>query len=92
MKRVLQDTTNGLFLKTLDEWTDIVEEAFAFRDTSSAMHFCQVNELANVRVLLRFEQDSREISVGFRNFTSSRKSNVPSRVWGACGESEPNVG
>ena len=45
MKTVLKDVKTGLLFRNMDEWTSDLEQAASFRDTLTALKFCQRNNL-----------------------------------------------
>jgi hypothetical protein len=76
MKRVLKDLNTGLFFKNMDQWTAHIEEAANFRDTLSALKFCEKNNLTGVAVVLFAKDGAPARILGFRR--NSLLSNQPS--------------
>lgn len=66
MKRVLKDLNTGLFFKNMDQWTASLDEAASFRDTLSALKFCEKNNLTGVAVLLVAREGQPDRVLGFR--------------------------
>jgi hypothetical protein len=51
MKTVLQDVKTRLLFRNMDEWTSSLEDAAGFRDTVTALKFCQRNNLPGVAIV-----------------------------------------
>ncbi len=73
MKTVLKDVKTGMLLRNMDEWTSNVEDAAGFRDTLTALKFCQRNNLEGAAVVHVFGGGSIQKVVGFY-----RRGNRPS--------------
>jgi hypothetical protein len=71
MKRVLKDLNTGLFFKNMDQWTTRVDEAANFRDTISALKFCEKNNFTGIAVLL-IPGSGPHRMLAFRRGTSSQ--------------------
>jgi hypothetical protein len=69
MKTVLKDTRTGLLFRNMDEWTASHEDAAGFRDTLSALKFCQRNNLTGVAVVHVFSDGTPQRVVGFHRRT-----------------------
>lgn len=65
MKTVLKDLKTGLLFKHMDSWTATLEEAAGFRDTLTALKFCQRNNLAGVAVVRIYANGTPDRVVGF---------------------------
>jgi len=72
MKTVLKDVKTGLLFRNMDEWTSGLEEAAGFRDTLSALKFCQRNNLAGVSVVHAYTDGTPHRIVGFHRRFPSR--------------------
>jgi hypothetical protein len=77
MKTVLKDGKTGLLFRNMDEWTSDLEQAASFRDTLTALKFCQRNNLDGAAIVHVFNGGKVERVVGFY-----RKAN---RTGGAVG-------
>lgn len=65
MKTVLKDVKTGLLFRNMDEWTSSLEEAAAFRDTVTALKFCQRNNLHGAAVVHIFGGGVSQKVAGF---------------------------
>jgi hypothetical protein len=75
MKTVLQDIKTGLLFRHMDEWTSNLQEAAGFRDTPSALQFCQRNNLTGVAVVHAYKNGSAPKVVGFYRRNTPRSTN-----------------
>lgn len=65
MKTILKDAKTGLLFRNMDEWTSSIEEAAGFRDTLTALKFCQRNNLTGVCVMHLFSDGTPPRLAGF---------------------------
>lgn len=65
MKTVLKDVKTGLLFRNMDEWTADLEQAAGFRDTLTALKFCQRNNLDGAAVVHVFGGGKIQRVVGF---------------------------
>jgi hypothetical protein len=65
MKTVLKDVKTGLLFRNMDEWTSSIEEAAGFRDTLTALKFCQHNNLHGAAVVHVFDGGKSQRVAGF---------------------------
>lgn len=65
MKTVLKDVKTGLLFRNMDEWTSNLEEAAAFRDTLTALKFCQRHNLDGAAIVHVFSAGKVQRVVGF---------------------------
>jgi len=65
MKTVLKDVKTGLLFRNMDEWTSDLEQAAGFRDTITALKFCQRNNLDGTAIVHVFGGGKVERVVGF---------------------------
>ena len=65
MKTVLKDVKTGLLFRNMDEWTSDLEQAAGFRDTLTALKFCQRNNLDGAAVVHVFGGGKIQRVVGF---------------------------
>lgn len=65
MKTVLKDVKTGLFFRNMDEWTSNLEQAAGFRDTLTALKFCQRNNLEGAAIVHLFAGGKVQRVVGF---------------------------
>ena len=63
MKVLLQNVTTGLFLKGLEDWTEDSTKARQFPNSLSALSFCNLNDIKDVQVLLRFNQPRYDVKL-----------------------------
>ena len=54
MKTLLRDTVNGLYLQSLDKWTDDLDSAFDFRFTGRALGYVEGWHLNQVELAFTF--------------------------------------
>jgi hypothetical protein len=77
MKTVLKDVNTGLLFRNMDEWTSSLEAAAGFRDTLTALKFCQRNNLAGVSVVHAYSDGSPHRVVGFHRRFAARGASGP---------------
>jgi hypothetical protein len=77
MKTVLKDVKTGLLFRNMDEWTSDLEQAAGFRDTLTALKFCQRNNLDGAAVVHVFGGGKIQRVVGFYRRTPRSASSVP---------------
>jgi hypothetical protein len=77
MKTVLKDVKTGLLFRNMDEWTSNLDQAASFRDTLSALKFCQRNNLDGAAIVHLFNGGKVQRVVGFYR-KSIRPQPVPS--------------
>ena len=65
MKTVLKDVKTGLLFRNMDEWTSDLEQAASFRDTLTALKFCQRNNLDGAGIVHVFGGGKVQRVVGF---------------------------
>ena len=65
MKTVLKDVKTGLLFRNMDGWTSDLEQAAGFRDTLTALKFCQRNNLDGAAIVHVFGGGKVERVVGF---------------------------
>lgn len=65
MKTVLKDVKTDLLFRNMDEWTSDLEQAAGFRDTLTALKFCQRNNLDGAAVVHVFGGGKIQRVVGF---------------------------
>lgn len=65
MKTVLKDVKTGLLFRNMDEWTSNLDEAAGFRDTLTALRFCQRNNLDGAAIVHIFSNGQVQRVVGF---------------------------
>ena len=65
MKTVLKDVKTGLLFRNMDEWTSDLEQAASFRDTLTALKFCQRNNLDGAAIVHVFGGGKVQRVVGF---------------------------
>lgn len=65
MKTVLKDVRTGLLFQHMDQWTANIKEAAGFRDTLSALKFCQRNNLFGVAVVQMYDGGAVQRVAGF---------------------------
>ena len=65
MKTVLRDAKTGLLLLNMDEWTANIDEAAGFRDTLSALKFCQRQNLSGVAIVQIYAGGKGQRVTGF---------------------------
>jgi hypothetical protein len=75
MKTVLKDIKTGLLFRHMDEWTSDIQEAAGFRDTPSALKFCQRNNLTGVAIVHAYRNGNAPRVVGF--YRRNSKSSAP---------------
>jgi hypothetical protein len=61
MKIVLQKCRDLQYLKRNGDWTDNHREAMSFHDTDDALAHCITNGLANMQVVMKFENSLYDV-------------------------------
>jgi len=61
MRILLQRSESGLYYEDVDSWTTDRLAAKDFVSSTAAMDFCAANNLAGVHIVLRFDEEKREI-------------------------------
>ena len=77
MKTVLKDVKTGLLFRNMDEWTSDLEQAAGFRDTLTALKFCQRNNLDGAAIVHVFGGGKVERVVGFYRRAARTSAVVP---------------
>ena len=75
MKTVLKDVKTGLLFRNMDEWTSDLEQAAGFRDTLTALKFCQRNNLDGAAIVHIFGGGKVQRIVGF--FRRAQRPSLP---------------
>lgn len=76
MKTVLKDAKTGLLFLNMDEWTSDLERAAGFRDTLTALRFCQDHNLVGVAVVHAYSNGAPQRIVGFHRPRQFRSESV----------------
>jgi hypothetical protein len=79
MKTVLKDVKTGLLFRNMDEWTSDLEQAAGFRDTLTALKFCQRYNLDGAAIVHVFGGGKAERVVGFFR-RAARTGPIPAAV------------
>lgn len=61
MRILLQRSESGLYYEDIDAWTTDRSVAKDFVSSTAAMDFCAANKLTGVQIVLRFDEEKREI-------------------------------
>ena len=61
MRILIQQKQDGLYFKDLGGWTRQSSEAMEFLSSTAAIDFCAVNKLADVQLVLKFDEEQAEI-------------------------------
>ena len=78
MKTVLKDVKTGLLFRNMDEWTSDLDQAAGFRDTLTALKFCQRNNLDGAAIVHVFGAGKVERVVGFYRRNPKATQSIPS--------------
>jgi hypothetical protein len=78
MKTVLKDVKTGLLFRNMDEWTSDLDQAAGFRDTLTALKFCQRNNLDGAAIIHVFGAGKVERVVGFYRRNPKATQSIPS--------------
>jgi hypothetical protein len=76
MKTVLKDVKTGMLFRNMDEWTSDIEQAAGFRDTLTALKFCQRHNLDGAAIVHIFASGRVQRVVGFYR-RAARPSSIP---------------
>jgi hypothetical protein len=61
MRILLQQKDTGLYFKDIASWAENSEAAMDFVSATAAIDFCAVNKLAEVHIVLKFEEEKCDI-------------------------------
>ncbi len=61
MRILLQRGESGLYFEDIGSWTTDGALAKDFVSSTAAMDFCAANKLTGVQIVLRFDEEKREI-------------------------------
>lgn len=61
MRILLQQKGTGLYLTGVDAWSPHSSEAMDFVSSTAALDFCAANKLADVQLVLKFEEEQHDI-------------------------------
>ena len=63
MKVLVQNPHTLSYLHNVGEWTSDPAKAFSFRDSRSAIQFCLQNDMEDMQVVLKGEDDRFDVQV-----------------------------
>ena len=90
MKTVLKDVKTGLLFRNMDGWTSDLGEAASFRDTLTALKFCQRNNLDGAAIVHVFGAGKAERVVGFYRRSAKATQVIPTTATTNAGEPAKN--
>ena len=61
MRILIQQKHTDLYFKDIGAWTRDAAEAMDFLSSTSAIDFCAVNKIADVQLVLKFEEQRYDI-------------------------------
>jgi hypothetical protein len=61
MRILLQQKETGLYFKDIGAWIREPAEAMDFLSSTAAIDFCTLNKIANVQLVLKFEEQRYDI-------------------------------
>jgi len=61
MRILLQQKETGLYFKDIDTWTREAEEARDFLSSTAAIEFCVLNKIAEVQLVMKFQEQGYDI-------------------------------
>ena len=61
MRILIQQKETGLYFRDIDAWTRNPGEAMDFLSSTSAIDFCVVNKIADVQLVLKFDEQRYDI-------------------------------
>jgi len=61
MRILLQQKETGLYFKDIGTWTREPAEAMDFLSSTTAIDFCVINRIADVQLVLKFEEQRCDI-------------------------------
>ena len=61
MRILLQQKETGLYFKDIESWTRDSSGAMDFLSSTAAIDFCVTNKLADVQLVLKFEEEKYDI-------------------------------
>ena len=61
MRILLQQKETGLYFKDIGTWTPEPAEAMDFLSSTTAIDFCVINRIADVQLVLKFEEQRCDI-------------------------------
>jgi hypothetical protein len=63
MKVLVQNPLTLSYLRTVGTWTSDAEKAYSFRDSRSAIQFCLHNDMEDMQVVLKSDDDRFDVQV-----------------------------
>ena len=63
MKVLIQNPLTLSYLENIGTWTSDPEKAYSFRDSRSAIQFCLHNDLEDMQVVLKGDDDRFDVQV-----------------------------
>ena len=67
MNIILQSKDTRRYVRSIDHWTPVAEEAYRFGSTVQALCFCHQHALYQMQVVLRFADGSPDIAFDVTN-------------------------
>ena len=78
MRILIQQKQTGLYFKDNANWTEQRSEATEFVSSTAAIDFCLQNKLADVQMVLRFDEEQAEIVLPLINDMGLSREDRPS--------------
>ena len=78
MRILIQQKQTGLYFKDIANWTEQRSEAMEFVSSTAAIDFCLQNKLADVQMVLRFDEEQAEIVLPLINDMGLSREDRPS--------------
>ena len=63
MKVLVQNPLTLSYLQSIGTWTSDAEKAYSFRDSRSAIQFCLHNDMEDMQVVLKADDDRFDVQV-----------------------------
>ncbi len=80
MRILLQQKETGLYFKDVGSWTHNTSEAIDFLNSTAAIDFCVTNNISDVHLVLKFDEQKYDIVmpvVMTRSYREERPSGQP---------------
>jgi hypothetical protein len=79
MRILLQHKETGLYFKDIESWVRNSAEAMDFISSTAAIDFCVTNKLAEVQLVLKFEEQKYDIVMPMEQPSPQRERTVKAR-------------
>ena len=79
MRILLQHKQTGLYFKDIQAWVRSASEAMDFISSTAAIDFCVINNLNDVQLVLKFEEQKYDIVMPMEQPSPARQRPIKTR-------------